>query len=52
MKRSDIFRSAQVAVVQYSGINIYQKLEVLRELMSQEDLAKYVEERESQNETV
>lgn len=44
MKRSEIFRLAQKAVVaSFSGLNEDQKIEVMRVLIAEEDLAKFIE---------
>lgn len=47
MKKSHIFRLAQIAVLNANLPNA-DKLEVLRELFHEEDLAKYVEEQEAE----
>lgn len=47
MKKSDIYRVAQVAVMQYPLMNSTEKLEVLRELMDREDMEKYMEDMEA-----
>ena len=55
MKKSTMFRVAQFAVLNSDNICANDKLEVLRLLMDNEDVAKYVEDREEQekaNETV
>ena len=52
MKKSEIYKLAQVAVMQFPLANSTEKLEVLREMMSQEDMWELVEERTSQDETV
>ena len=52
MMKSELYRLAQVAVMDLGIINHKDRLEILRELMSQEDLAKFVEEQESKNEAV
>lgn len=46
MKKSEIYRLAQGAVVLCHDLCVADKLNVLRELISQEDLALYCEERE------
>ena len=55
MKKSEIYNLAQCTVLN-SGLRNETKLEVLRELMSQEDLAIFCEEqevkREAQDEAV
>lgn len=44
MKKSEMFKVAQIAVVNSLSICVTDKLEVLRELMDKEDVALYVEE--------
>ena len=48
MKKSVIFRLAQHAVLQSCHLPDSDKLEVLRELIVQEDLALFVEKKEEQ----
>ena len=48
MKKSEMFKIAQMAVVDSHKINVEDKLEILRELMDKEDLAKYVEKKEAE----
>lgn len=43
MKKSDVYKLAQVAVINASMCAV-DKLEILKELMSQESLAKFCEE--------
>jgi hypothetical protein len=45
MKKSDIYRLAQGAVVLNHDLCISDKLNILRELIAQEDLALYVEKK-------
>lgn len=45
MKKSEIYKVAQCAVLEANYSKLV-KLEVLRELMGREDLAKFTEERE------
>ena len=55
MKKSEIYKLAQVAVVSsFNGLKEEQKLEIMRELIKQEDLALFVEKQaeEKANETV
>lgn len=52
MKKSEIFYLAQVSVLTDNLLKVNDVLEILRELMSQEDLAKYVEEKENTNEAI
>ncbi len=47
MKKSEIYRLAQVAVMQFPLANSKEKLEVLRELMYREDTEKYMEDMEA-----
>ena len=49
MKKSEIYLKAQVAVVTCGGFSVLDKLEILRELMAKEDVAKYCEEKEKEN---
>lgn len=44
MKKSEMYKLAQVAVVNSQSMNVYQKLEILKELMDAESLAKFSEE--------
>lgn len=39
MKKSEIYKMAQIAVLSNTGFNNLTKLEILRELMKEEDLA-------------
>lgn len=53
MKKSEIYKSLQRITLYYSPMDYDDKLEILRELMTQEDLAKFAEEQEAKkNETV
>lgn len=49
MKKSEMYKDIQRLVLFYSGNNLAgdARLEMLRELMAQEDLAKYAEEQEA-----
>ena len=47
MKKSEIYKLAQIAVMHYPGVCSMDKLEVLRELMSMEDVQRYTEELEA-----
>lgn len=49
MKKSEIYFKAQVAVVN-SNCHVLDKLEILRQLMNDEDVAKYVEKNEETEE--
>lgn len=46
MKRSEAYKLAQLAVVNSLSLCPVDKLEVLKELMSQENIAKFCEEQE------
>jgi hypothetical protein len=48
MKKSEIYKYAQCAVVDVPNLTTLSKLEVLRELMSQEDLALFCEKQEEE----
>lgn len=48
MKKSEIYRIAQKAVIYCEAISANEKLEVLRELMAKEDIERFSEERENQ----
>ena len=48
MKRSEIYKMAQIAVLE-SPFSGYDKLEILRELMEEEKLALFCEERKKEN---
>lgn len=48
MKKSEIYYAAQCAVLEYHPISHSKKLEILRVLMSDEELARFVEEKEDQ----
>lgn len=43
MKKSEIYRMAQVAILDDKSICIEERLEILKELMDAENLAKYSE---------
>ena len=47
MKKSEMYRLAQGAVLTNEYLSIEDKLEILRELMSKEDLEKFTEEKEA-----
>ena len=49
MKKSEIYKLAQRAVLTSQSIVIDDKLAVLRELMHKEDIEKFVEEQEVNN---
>ena len=48
MKKSELYKSAQIAVLNSMSICAVDKLEILKELMSQESLAKFCEEQEKE----
>lgn len=48
MKKSYIFRLAQVSVINDHNLPVADKLEVLRELFDKEDLALFVEEQKAE----
>lgn len=48
MKKSEIYRLAQEAVVVVPCLKIAEKLEILHELMRQEDLEKFCEQQEEE----
>lgn len=50
MKKSEIYRMLQYMVLRDHEILSPDKLEILRELMAQEDLAKFTEEQEAKEE--
>lgn len=54
MNKSEIYRIAQYAVLNCSSIGNKDKIDILRELIAQEDLALFVEKQEEvkANETV
>ena len=46
MKKSECFRKAQIAVIKNQSFEAEEKLEILRRLMTEEDIQKLVEESE------
>ena len=48
MKKSEIYRMTQGAVVTSNYLCVEQKLEILRELMNQEDLELFCEKQEEE----
>ena len=46
MKKSEMYKYAQCAVVDVPNLTTLTKLEILRELMKQEDVERFCEERE------
>lgn len=49
MKKSEVYRLAQIAVISTQSIELKQKPDILRELIEAENLAKYCEEKRSNN---
>lgn len=49
MKKSEIYRRAQIAVLHTRTMTADEKLEVLREFMEQEDFGKFKEDRDDEN---
>ena len=49
MKKAEIYRKAQLAVLHTRTMTADEKLEVLREFMAQEELEKFREDREGKN---
>ena len=47
MKRSEIYKVAQMAVINATFLGVDAKLEVLRELMDKEDVAMFCEKQEA-----
>lgn len=43
MKKSECFKKAQIAVINSQSIEVEEKLEILRALMTEEDMQKLVE---------
>ena len=50
MKKSEIYRVAQLAVIGYGNIAAGTKLDILRELMTKEDTALFTEKQEEEKE--
>lgn len=48
MKKSQIYKAAQIAVLAYTAMNATAKIEVLRELFTAEDLALFSEKLEAE----
>ena len=48
MKKSEIYRLAQIAVLQSTTTNYADKLDILRELMDKERVALFVEKQEEE----
>lgn len=46
MKKSEMYKYAQCAVVDIDNLTTLTKLEILRELMKMEDVSKFTEEQE------
>jgi hypothetical protein len=47
MKKSEMYRMAQGAVITNTYLGIEEKLEILRELMDKEDFEKFIEKEEA-----
>lgn len=52
MKKSEIYRFAQGAVVTNTYLSIEDKLDILRELMEKEDVALYIEKQKAEGKEV
>ena len=52
MKKSEAYHLAQIAVVATPAISVESKIEVLRVLFENEDLALFLEKQEAENETI
>lgn len=50
MKKSEAYKVAQFALLNYAGVGGVEKLEILRVLMAAEDLAKFTEKQEEKGE--
>lgn len=50
MKKSELYRLAQMAVIDHMGISTCTKLDILSELMDKERVEKYVEDLEATKE--
>ena len=50
MKKSEMYRVAQVAILDDKSLSISERLETLKELMAAESVAKYSEEKEAEQE--
>lgn len=48
MKKSEIYKAAQVAVLRDQNLSAVTRLEVLRELMDKEDVELFVEKRDEE----
>lgn len=51
MKKSEIYRLAQISVLHDGRFTTQDKLDIIRELMYKEDLALFTEKREEKGET-
>ena len=47
-EKSALYKMSQIAVLESNSLTEYTKLEILRELMEQEDVALFVEKREEE----
>lgn len=48
MKKSELYRYAQGAVLECDQLTVQTRLEILRELMSKEDIALFTESKETE----
>ena len=48
-KTSALYKMAQIAVLESNSLTEYTKLEILRELMDKEDVARFVEKQEEED---
>ena len=52
MKKSEIYKTAQIAILQMDGLTFNNTLEILDELMEKERIYKHMEEEEKENDAV
>ena len=52
MKKSEMYKKAQVAILQMDGLTFNETLEILRELMDQEEMEKWREAKEEEEKAV
>ena len=50
MKKSEIYKTAQIAILKMEGLTCKDTLEILRELMDQEELEKWKEDKAEEEE--
>ena len=50
MKKSEMYKKAQIAILQMDGLTFKETLEILRELMDQEELEKWKEDKAEEEE--